>query len=87
MDSETFILLSSALSFGAPMALAVRELLVLRRDRGRDGGGGSWRRDPAPDKPPPPAPAPAGNKPLPDCLVPKPVPRPAARPRRVLEDA
>ena len=84
MDSETFTMLSSALSFGAPLALAVRELLVLRRDDGKRGGG-SWRPEPAPDKPPPPAPA--GNKPLPDCLVPKlPPPRPAARPR-VLEDA
>ena len=81
MDSETFMMLSGALSFGAPLALAVRELLVLRRD---GGGGGSWKRDPAPDTPPPPAPA--GNKPLPDCLIPKPAPRPVAR-TRVLEDA
>jgi hypothetical protein len=85
MDSETFIMLSSALSFGAPLALAVRELVVLRRDNGGKRGGGSWKRDPAPDRPPPPAPA--GNKPLPECLVPKLPPRPAARPRRVLEDA
>ena len=83
MDSETFIMLSSALSFGAPLALAVRELIVLRRDDGKRGGG-SWKGDPAPDKPPPPAPA--GNKPLPECLVPKLQPRPAARPR-MLEDA
>jgi hypothetical protein len=84
MDSETFIMLSSALSFGAPLALAVRELLVLRRDDNKRGGG-SWKRDPAPPRPPPPAPA--GNKPLPECLVPKLPARPAARPRRVLEDA
>ena len=83
MDSETFIMLSSALSFGAPLALAVRELLVLRRDDKR--GGGSWRRDTAAPRLPPP-PAPAGNRPLPECLVPKLPPRPAARPR-VLEDA
>ncbi len=85
MDSETFILLSSALSFGAPLALAVRELLVLRRDGGRRRGGGFWKRDPSPPRPPPPAPA--GSKPLPDCLIPKLAPRPAARPHRVLEDA
>lgn len=82
MDGETFIMLSGALSFGAPLALAVRELLVLRRDDGKRGGG-YWKGDPAPDTPPP---ASAGNKPLPDCLVPKRSPRPAARPR-VLEDA
>ncbi len=86
MDSETFIMLNSALSFGAPLALAVRELLVLRRDERRRGGGGSWKGDPAPDAPPPP-PAPAGSKPLPDCLVPKLQPLPAVPRPRVLEDA
>jgi hypothetical protein len=83
MDSETFMMLNGVLSFGAPLALAVRELLVLRRDNGGRRGGGSWGRNPAPETPPPP---PAGNKPLPDCLIPKLPPRPAARPR-VLEDA
>lgn len=83
MDSETFIMLSSALSFGAPLALALRELVVLRRDGGGKRGGGSWEGGPVPDTPPPPV---AGNKPLPDCLLPKLLPRPAARPR-VLEDA
>lgn len=82
MDPEVYILLSGALTFGVPLALAVRELLVLRRDGG--GGGGSWKGDPAPETPP--APAPAGNKPLPDCLIPKPVPHLVAR-TRVLEDA
>lgn len=83
MDGETFILLSGALSFGAPLALAVRELWALRRDD-RKRGGGSWQGDPVPNAPPPPAPA--GNKRLPDCLVPKLQPRPASRPR-VLEGA
>ena len=79
MDTELFMMLSCALSFGAPLAFAARELLLLRR--GSDGD--SWRREKAPDTPPPP---PAGNKPLPDCLIPKPLPIAVAR-RRVLEDA
>lgn len=83
MDTELFVMLSCALSFGAPLAFAARELLLLRRG----GDGGSWRREKAPDAPPPPPPpAPAGNKPLPDCLVPKPLPIAVAR-FRVLEDA
>jgi hypothetical protein len=82
MDGETFILLSGALSFGAPLLLAVHELLVLRRG---DGGGNSGRDRRAPEPPPPP-PAPAGSKPLPNCLIPKPLPRLAAR-VRALEDA
>ena len=79
MDADTHILLSGALTFGVPLLFAVRELVVLRR-----GGGGSWRGDPAPEPPPPPPSR--GTGPLPDCLIPRPLPRPAARPR-VLEDA
>lgn len=79
MDGETFVLLSGALTFGAPLVFAVWELLTLRR-----GDGGSWKNDPRPDAPPPPAPA--GNKPLPDCLIPKLPPLTPTR-TRVLEDA
>jgi hypothetical protein len=82
MDGGTFIMLSSALSFGAPLALALRELWVLRRDDGKRGG--SWRGDSAPNAPTPPAPA--GNKPLPECLIPKPLPPAVAR-SRLLENA
>jgi len=82
MDGETFILLSGALSFGAPLLLAMHELLVLRR--GDDGGNsGTDRRAP---ESPPPQPAPAGIKLLPDGLIPKPLPHHAAR-VRALEDA
>lgn len=80
MDTELFMLLNGVLTFGAPLALAARELLALRRDD----GGGSWRGERAPDTPP--TPNPAGNKPLPDCLIPKSLPPAVAR-RRVLEDA
>lgn len=85
MDTETFVLLSCALNFGVPLAIAVIELIRLRRER--NGGG----RRPAPHRPAPlppspaldgPAPLPPGPaldgpapKPLPDCLIPRPLPR------------
>ena len=80
MSAETVILLSGTLTFGVPLALAARELWALRREggRGRDGGRGG-PDGPAPDVPP--APRPAGGRPLPDCLIPKPLP--AAPPVRV----
>lgn len=57
MTSSTFVLLSGALSFGAPLALAVYEIVTMRRGpRGGD------------DRDPPRAP---GPKPLPDCLQPR----------------
>lgn len=57
MTSSTFVLLSSALTFGAPLAFAVYEIVAIRRrPRGGD------------DRDPPMMPRP---KPLPDCLQPK----------------
>ncbi|MBV8971017.1 MAG: hypothetical protein JO290_01865 [Sphingomonadaceae bacterium] len=56
MTSATYVILSGALSFGAPLAVAVYEIVTLRRR----GGGGDDGRDPPP----------AGPKPLPDCLQP-----------------
>lgn len=82
MNPEMYIFLSGALTFGVPLVFAVRELLLLRRCDG--GGNGSWMRDGV--RGGPPAPLPAGNRPLPDCLVPKPLPHRTAR-SRVLEDA
>lgn len=76
MSPETQILLSGALTFGVPLALAVRELVLLRRHRGTGGAGPA--RTPAA---PPPAPRPAAT--LPDCLVPRPAPRPAKRAREL----
>ena len=65
MDGTAFVVLSGVLTFGVPLALAVRELIEMKR---RDDGG--WEGDgPLPYKPPPP-PRP-GQKPLPDCLIPK----------------
>ena len=71
MSSTTFVLLSGALTFGAPLVIAIHELVALRRRPSGDGPGGH-RVDPLP---PPP-------KPLPDCLIPKPYIR-----IRKLEDA
>jgi hypothetical protein len=80
MEPGTQILLSGALTFGVPLALAIRELVLLRRARG-----GPGRRDAAAAVPPPPL-APGGTRPLPACLVPAAPDRPAAR-VRVMEDA
>ena len=65
MDGTAFVLLSGTLTFGVPLVLAMRELYDLKR---RDNGG--WDGDgPAPSAPkPPPSP---GQKPLPDCLIPR----------------
>lgn len=76
MTPETFVLLSGTLTFGAPLAFAIRELLTLPTF----GKGGD-----EPPEEPKFRPAP---KPLPDCLLPKPIPTPPAPVRvRELEDA
>ncbi len=79
MDGTTFVLLSGALTVGVPLVLAVRELIELRRrgDTGWDGDG------PPPFPPPPPAPS-TGDKPLPECLIPRLPPQPVRR--RELEE-
>jgi hypothetical protein len=81
MDSATFVLLSGALTFGVPLLLAMRELKTL----GPSGGGGrgpdDCDRDPVPPAPDKPVVV-TVQKPLPDCLIPKPmvhVPAPAGR--------
>jgi hypothetical protein len=71
MTSATFVILSGALSFGAPIAFAVYEIVALRRRR----GGGD-------DRDPPAMPVP---RPLPDCLQPKVLLSP--RKLRELQDA
>ena len=79
MTSETFVLLSGALTFGVPLYLAMRELKIT----GSGGGGrGPGTPDPEPIPPAPDRPALVVQKPLPDCLIPKPlvhVPAPAER--------
>ena len=68
MSPEAQVLLSGTLTFGVPLGLALRELVALRR-----GTGGSSKPDRKPDAPRPPAPQPVGTRPLPDCLIPKPL--------------
>jgi hypothetical protein len=63
MTPEKQVLLSSLLTFGVPLVLAVRELIVTRR---RPSGGGRPRHE-VPDEPRP--------RPLPDCLIPRLPPR------------
>jgi hypothetical protein len=75
MDPGLQVILSGTLTFGVPLVVAVREIVITRR-------GGGWR----PERLPEPRP----QKPLPPCLIPQPGPRPpiAHTPRpRVLEDA
>ncbi len=83
MTSETFVLLSGALTFGVPLYLAMRELRTL----GPSGGGrGPDRRDPDPVPPTPDKPVVVTvQKPLPDCLIPKPLAHIPAQPARELE--
>ena len=52
MTPGTQIILSGTLTFGVPLALAVRDLIALRRP-----SGGSWR----PEPPEPIAPPPSGG--------------------------
>ena len=58
MSPAAFVILSGILTYGAPLAFALRELAVLRRTP----DGPEWRPDPKPE----PAPTP---KPLPPCLL------------------
>ncbi len=57
MRPELFVVLSGCLTFCVPLILAVRELIILRKDKN---GGGDWRPRPVPD---------AAPKPLPPCLM------------------
>ena len=73
MAPSTFVLLSGMLTFGVPLALALRELRELKRPPP-----GGWSPPPAE-----PAPIPKRPKPLPDCLIPAPM----TQRTRILEDA
>jgi len=74
MASSTQVILSGIVTFGVPLVLAFRELVIVRRPRR-----GSWDGDGPPSPtpvPPPPDTMPQGftpMKPLPDCLIPKPL--------------
>lgn len=90
MESSTQVILSGILTFGVPLVFACRELIMIRRPP-RGSWGGDGPPPPAP-VPPPPDFTPQGmmpQKPLPECLIPKPfgtMPRTDAPQRtRVLE--
>ena len=70
MDAEWHMLLSGTLTFGVPLALAVRELVVLRRPPG-----GAWPGD-GPKTPAPLPMPPQSPRSLPDCLIPRIAPTP-----------
>jgi hypothetical protein len=79
MSPELVVILSGTLTFGVPLVVAVREVIVTKR-------GGGWRPERLPD--------PRPVKPLPPCLLPPFPPLARLRapsadaPRhRVLEDA
>ena len=81
MTSETFVLLSGALTFGVPLVLAMRELKGLRPSGGNGRGPDADDPQPVPQGPNKPVVL-TEQKPLPDCLIPKPVihvPEPAER--------
>jgi hypothetical protein len=85
MTPAAQIILSGVLTFGVPLALAVRDLITLRRGS----GGGGWPSPP--QAPPPPRPnlgSPPVRRELPACLIPvrsaplpelRPEPRPKVR--------
>jgi hypothetical protein len=78
MTPAAQILLSGALTFGVPIALAVRDLMTLRRGS----GGGYWPPQPQTPPPAPTSGGPAARRELPACLIPVRVaPEHEARPR------
>ena len=70
MDAKWHVLLSGTLTFGVPLALALRELVLLRRPQG-----GAWPGD-GPKQPAPLPMPPDTPRSLPDCLIPKLPPAP-----------
>ncbi len=65
MNPGTQIILSGTLTFGVPLALAVRDLIVLRRP-----SGGQWRPEPPEPVAPPPSGGGGSARPaLPECLL------------------
>ena len=65
MSPGTQIILSGTLTFGVPLALAVRDLIALRRPPS-----GGWRPEPADPTPPPPSGGGGQARPaLPACLL------------------
>ena len=88
MTPGTHVFLSGLLTFGVPLALAVYELIALRRPG--DGPGRPDAPRPRDPEPPPPPGRQARSRPLPACLVEAARTDPAARAthkKRALEPA
>jgi hypothetical protein len=86
MSPELHVILLTAVTHGIPVALGIRELVLLRRWRAARGGDGEPMRRPQP-LPPDDAPE---LPPLPPCLIPRgedPDRQRAARRERALEPA
>jgi len=84
MSPGVQIILSGSLTFGVPLALAVRDLWVLRRS----GGGGGWRPEPpAPETPKPYDGGDPARPALPACLIEAAKGRPMPAGARILEHA
>ncbi len=81
MQPALQIVLSGSLTFGVPIVLAIRELLVA----GRDGGSAPDGNAPRPTGVPPVAPGGLGHRPLPACLIPDLPPIGKTRPEHVRE--
>jgi hypothetical protein len=82
MDAGLWVVLSGSLTFGVPLVIGVRELLLLKPDRG--GRGGEHVPQIVPPAPVPGADQP--SRPLPACLIPNLPPRLSqTRPVRELE--
>lgn len=73
MEASTQVILSGLLTFGVPLAFAVRELIVVRRrPPGSWGGDGPPTPTPVPPRPDSTPERTGPAKPLPECLIPKP---------------
>ena len=78
MTPSVQVTLSCMLTFGVPLAFAVRELVTLRH--------GPWRPESVPEEPEAPPPSGEPSRPmLPDCLIPKLPPVRQVSPERELE--
>lgn len=77
MDGGTFVMLNFLLVKGPILAIALYQLWSLRH----------YPKPPERQEQPSPPPAPMGGdrKPLPDCLIPRPLAAPARREERVRE--
>lgn len=80
MSPQVQVVLSGALTFGIPLAFALRELAVLRRRRPAPRRPDDPGSRPSPTRPRDDSP---GQRPLPACLIPLRMPAPARSSREL----